>query len=268
MKFTEEFLKNIAAITSTVKLTQEHTRKPVGELENFIYSNGSLLVHTPQDVDLKGQGISPVFEMNLLDQGEYYLAVDGVLKEAGLTKTPRNHILYNNITTTLKPTEGAGEDDKMGEYDEVLKKALERDQAQQEEIGQLKAQLSSTTQSLKDKQDLEDKIKTLEKEAKDAKKEMEALKTKADAHDNYEKGKKEALITELVGDDEKLKKELETLPYEKLKTLKESKIITQKPKGVGTQGAPGLDDGTQKGGNNHPPTGDEFKAWRKKQNAW
>ncbi len=52
------------------------------------------------------------------------------------------------------------------------------------------------------------------------------------------KEKERELIKELAGDDEELQKELEDMTLEKLEFFKEHKIITQKTKGVGNNGAP------------------------------
>lgn len=259
VKITEDFLRNIAATTSTVELTDEHKKEVIGEIENFTYHDGSLQIQKPTDIDIVDKGISPVFELNLVSYDDHYLAVDGILKSAGLTSTPRNHILYNSI---LNPEE----DGDMGNFDETLRKALEREQEQQEIIGQLKAQLQSASNSLNEKQDLEKKLQDAEKAATDSQKIIDELKKKADAYDDLEKEKKEALIKELVGDDENLGKELEDLSYEKLKFLKESKIINQDPKGVGSRGAPGLnDDGTKK---KKKENEESYEDWRKKQNTW
>jgi len=258
VKITEDFLRNIAAVTSSVELTDEHKKEVIGQIENFTYQDGSLQIQKPEDIDIQDKGISPVFELNLVSYDDHYLAIDGILREAGLTSTPRNHILYNSI---LNPEE----DDDMGDMNETLRKALEREQEQQETIGQLKAQLQSASNSLKEKQDLETKLRDAEKAATDNQKTIDELKKKADAYDNIEKEKKEALIKELVGDDENLGKELEDLSYEKLKFLKESKIINQDPKGVGSRGAPGLnDDGTKK----KKKDDESYEDWRKKQKTW
>jgi hypothetical protein len=259
VKITEDFLRNIAAATSNVKLTDEHKKEVIGQIENFTYQDGSLQIQKPGDIDIQDKGISPVFELNLVSYDDHYLAVDGIIREAGLTSTPRNHILYNSI---LNPNP---EDDNMTEVNETLRKALEREQEQQETIGQLKAQLQSASSSLKEKQELETKLKDAEKEAENGQKKIDDLKKKADAYDELEKEKKEALIKELVGDDEKLGKELEDLPYDKLRFLKESKIINQDPKGVGSKGAPGLnDDGTKKKKKDE----ESYEDWRKKQRTW
>ncbi len=260
VKITEDFLKNIAATTSNVKLTDEHTKGIIGQIENFTYQDESLQIQKPGDIDIQDKGISPVFELNLVSYDDYYLAVDGIIREAGLTSTPRNQILYNSI---LNPNP---EDDNMTEVNETLRKALEREQEQQEIIGQLKAQLQSASSSLKEKQELETKLKDAEKEAENGQKKIDDLKKKADAYDELEKEKKEALIKELVGDDEKLGKELEELSYDKLRFLKESKIINQDPKGVGAKGAPGLnDDGTKKDKKDEE---ESYEEWRKKQRTW
>lgn len=241
-------------------MTDEHTTKVIGMVDTFVYRDGSLQVKPPEGLDLKGKGISPVFdEMNLAEYDEYYLPITGYLKEVGLTATPRSHILYNSIK---KPEE----DDNLGDKSEVLERALEKQQEQQEEIGILKSKLKSANKTVEEKQKLEKDLKDLEKEKKDNEKKIKDLEDKAKKYDELEGKKKEKLIKELAGDDEELKKELEDMPLEKLQFFKEHKIITQKPKGVPTGGAPGLDDdGTQTPGDDKPG---DFAEIRKKKKRW
>jgi len=253
-------LKEIAATTSGLEVTDEHTKKVIAELDNFVYKDGSLQVKPPKDLDLKDKGISPVFDdLNLVEYDEYYLPITGYLKEVGLTTTPRSHILYNSIE---KPEE----DDNLGDKSEVLEKALEKQQEQQEEIGILKSKLKSANKTVEEKQKLEKDLKDLEKEKKDNEKKIKDLEDKAKKYDKLEGKKKEKLIKELAGDDEELKKELEDMSLEKLEFFKEHKIITQKPKGVAAGGAPGHDDdGTKKKEKDEP---EDFMEIRKKKKGW
>lgn len=241
-------------------MTDEHDKEVIGELENFVYLDGTLQVQPPENLEIKDKGISPVFDdMNLVEYDEFYLPISGYLKEVGLTATPRSHILYNSI----KKSE---EDDNLGDKSEVLEAALKKQQEQQEEIGVLKSKLKTSNKSVEEKQELEKKLKEAEKEKKETEKEIKAYKEKAEKYDAIEKKKKEELIKELAGDDEELQKELEDMTLEKLEFFKEHKIITQKPKGVGNNGAPGLDDdGTQTPGDDKP---EDFMELRKKKKRW
>jgi DNA repair exonuclease SbcCD ATPase subunit len=260
VKFTEEFLKEIAATTGSVDVTDEHTKKVLSRVYNFVYKDGSLQVKPPKNLDLKDKGLSPVFDgLNLVEYDKYYLPISGYLKEVGLTATPRSHILYNSIE---KPKE----DDNLGDKSEVLEKALEKQQEQQEEIGILKSKLNSANKTVEEKQKLEKELKELEKEKKDNEKKIEDLEEKAKKYDKIEAKEKEELIKELAGEDEELKKELEDMPLEKLKFFKEHKIITQKPKGAAAGGAPGHDDdGTKPPGKEDPV---KFSEIRKKKKRW
>ncbi len=239
-------------------MTDEHDKKVIAEIDNFVYKDGILQVKPPEGLDLKGKGLSPVFDIDLIEYDEYYLPLPGVLTEVGLTKTPRHHILYNSIK---KP-----EDDNLGDKSEVLEKALEKQQEQQEEIGILKSQLKNANKTVEEKKQLEQDLKEAEKKEKESTKEIEDLKKKAEKYDNIEKKKKEKLVKELAGDDEELKNELEDMSLEKLEFFKEHKIITQKPKGVASPGAPGSDDeGTNPPGEDDPV---DFMKIRKKKKRW
>lgn len=240
-------------------MTDEHDKKVIGELENFVYKDGNLQVKPPEGLELKNKGLSPVFkDLDLVEYDDYFLPISGYLKEVGLTTSPRTYILYNSIK---KP-----EDDNLGDKSEVLEAALKKQQEQQEEIGILKSQLKNANKSVEDKKELENKIKELENKEKESEKEIKNLKTKAENYDKIENKKKEELVKELAGEDEELKTKLEEMSLENLEFFKEHKIITQKPKGVGNNGAPGLDDdGTQTPGDDKP---EDFMELRKKKKRW
>lgn len=229
-------------------------------MENFVYKDGILQVKPPEGLELKNKGLSPLFkDLDLVEYDDYFLPISGYLEEVGLTTSPRTYILYNSI----KKSE---EDDNLGDKSEVLEAALKKQQEQQEEIGVLKSKLKTSNKSVEEKQELEKKLKEAEKEKKETEKEIKAYKEKAEKYDAIEKKKKEELIKELAGDDEELQKELEDMHLEKLEFFKEHKIITQKPKGVGSNGAPGLDDdGTQTPGDDKP---EDFMELRKKKKRW
>jgi DNA repair exonuclease SbcCD ATPase subunit len=241
-------------------VTDEHDKKVIAEVDNFVYKDGALQVKPPEGVDLKDKGISPLFDgMDLVEYDEYYLPIDGYLESVGLTATPRTYILYNSIK---KPEE----DDNLGDKSEVLEKALEKQQEQQEEIGILKSKLKSANKTVEEKQQLEKDLKEAEKKQKENEDKIKDLEDKAKKYDEFEGKKKEKLIKELAGDDEELKTELEDMTLDKLEFFKEHKIITQKPKGVPTGGAPGLDDdGTQTPGDDKPG---DFAEIRKKKKRW
>jgi DNA repair exonuclease SbcCD ATPase subunit len=241
-------------------VTDEHDKKVIAEVDNFVYKDGALQVKPPEGVDLKDKGISPLFDgMDLVEYDEYYLPIDGYLESVGLTATPRTYILYNSIK---KPEE----DDNLGDKSEVLEKALEKQQEQQEEIGILKSKLKSANKTVEEKQQLEKDLKEAEKKQKENEDKIKDLEDKAKKYDELEGQKKETLIKELAGDDEELKKELEDMSLEKLEFFKEHKIITQKPKGVAAGGAPGHDDdGTKKKEKDEP---EDFMEIRKKKKGW
>lgn len=262
IKYTDEDLKLIAASTSKVDVTDEHTKKVLSHAANFIYKDGQLWVEDLEDLDYKSKGLSPEFLMNLVDRGEYYKPQDIQLKKLGLTPKPRSHVIYNSI---IDKKEDKKEGENMGD-DEVYKKAVETLNDKQEEIGRLKAQIKSSDKSLKEKKQLEDDLKEAKKKLKETNEELDKLKDKAANYDKHVKDKKDVLIKELVGEDEELAKEFEDFSYEKLKILKEKKIINQEPRGVGNNGAPG-EDGDGTGGDN-TPDGDDFLKWRKKQKRW
>lgn len=261
VKFTDEILRDIAAQTSVVELTDEHTKNVLGSLENFVFIDGELHVKPPDNTDIKDKGISPVFKMDLKDMGEYYSPISPLLVNAGLTDKPRTKIFYNNIIEK-------DEDHNMVENNDVLEKAVAENQSLKEEIGVLKAQAKSAGKTVEEKEALEEKIKALEKDSKDKEDEIGSLKSKAEEYDKIQATKKEEIIKELAGEDEETLEELKDLPLNKLEFLKNKKIITQKPKGVGSEGAPGEnDDGLQRE-NDKTLTQEEFDKIKKEEGVF
>lgn len=256
IKFTEENLREIAAITSDVELTEEHSENIIGSLENFVFKNNLLHVKPPDDIDIKNMGISPVFEMDLKNMGDYFLPVNPVLSKAGLTRKPRSKIFYNSIIDNI-------EDDNMSETMEQLIK--ERKEAQ-DEVAVLKSQLKSVGKTADEKENLEKDLKSKEKEVEDKENEIQSLKDKAEKYDKIQGEIDDKNIDKIAGNDDEFKKHLkENFSSDQIKFMAEKKIITQPPKGVGSGDAPGLDDdGT------HVPEDEKesYEDWKKKNNVW
>ena len=95
--YKEDFLKQIADDVQTVNITKEHSNEIVSSLSNLKYVNGVLYAERPSDIDITGNGLSPVFDCDLVDMGDYYEPRNFTMTSVGLTKNPRSNILYNSI---------------------------------------------------------------------------------------------------------------------------------------------------------------------------
>ena len=246
VKFTVDDLKEIASRNAYSDVTVEHTDEVISTIGNFIVDKGLLKTDKPKDLDLKGMGLSPLFEIDsLIDMGEYYKPQGIKMPKIGLTKTPRTQILYNSVQVPN------GEDKKVMTEDTELRKALKRNEELQQEIGVYKSQIDQLKRSNKKYKKEIDEFEESDSSISKLKEENEALKRKADALDTYIAGEKAELIHELAGDNENLAKEYENIPVEHLRVFKKNMGTAKTPRGVSATQTH-VDDG-----NDVPPQEDE-----------
>lgn len=227
VKFTVDDLIEIAGRNAYSDVTVEHTDEVISTIGNFIVDNGLLKTDKPKDLDLKGMGLSPLFEIDsLIDMGEYYKPQGIKMPRIGLTKTPRTQILYNSVQVPNS------EENKVMTEDTELRKALKRNEELQQEIGVYKSQIDQLKRSNKKYKKEIDEFEESDSNISKLKEENEALKRKADALDTYVAGEKAELIRELAGDNENLAREYEDIPIEHLRVFKKNMGTAKSPRGV------------------------------------
>ena len=131
--YKEKFLEQIANDTEKVDVTMEHSDEIIGSLSNLQYINGVLYADAPQGIDITGNGLSPVFNCDLVDMGTYYEPINYNMTSIGITKNPRSNILYNSIEKEM--------DKVSDELRAMLDRKEETIAEQREEIGILKKQM-------------------------------------------------------------------------------------------------------------------------------
>ena len=223
VRYTVKDLENVAKKTSAINITDEHSSKVLGVLSNFIVEDGVLKADAPEGFDLNGMGLSPVFDTELVDMGDYYSISNISMGEIGLTKTPRNNILYNTITST---------DTEVNMGESALEKVIREKDELQKRIGVLESTEKQYKRMLKQQEEEIKKIKESDSDKDDLIKENKALKEKAEAFDVINKARKEELIQDIVGDDDKLAKEYEELSVETLDLIKRTMKVSSPQKGV------------------------------------
>ena len=236
VKFTVKELMEIASRNAHADITREHSDEVIGSISNFIVDNGLLLSDKPSDIDLKGMGLSPLFEIDsLVDMGEYYSPQGIHMPKIGYTDSPRTQILYNSVKSN------GGEQGVMTE-DTELRKALKRNEELQQEIGVYKSQIEQLKRSNKKYKKEIDDFQESDSSIARLKEENEALKMKADALDTYIAGEKAELIHELAGDNKTLAEEYEKVPIEHLRLFKDNLNNSSAPRGI-TPNQTHVDDG-------------------------
>ena len=235
VRYTVKDLQNVASKTSSIDITEEHSKKVLGVLSNFIVEDGLLKAEEPDGFDLKGYGLSPVFDTELIDMGDYYSISSISMGEIGLTTNPRNRILYNSISTTSTEI-----GDNMGES--ALEKVIREKEELQKQIGvyensekQYKRMIKQHEEEIKNIKESYSDVEKLEKENK-------ALKEKADAYDVLVESKKADMISEIVGDDDKLAAEYESFSISQLESVLKTRKTSSPQRGVDPNDYP-VDEG-------------------------
>jgi hypothetical protein len=233
--YKENFLKQIASDTQSVDVTDEHSNSILGSLSNFKYENGVLYANKPSDIDITGNGFSPVFDCDLVDMGDYYEPRNFTMTSVGLTKNPRSNILYNSIT------------EEMDKVSDELRAMLDRKEEtiaeQREEIGILKKQMEELREKSKSSDETLNEFKALQKQFDELKANAETYKADSDRLREQEAKAKEKLIKEIVGDDTKGMEMFQKFSVEELEHMKNTKIVTEPIKAVGSQSVDTITDG-------------------------
>ena len=264
VRFSEEFLMKLADDTDKVDVTKEHSDEVIGSLSNLQYKDGVLYAEKPSDIDITGNGLSPVFTCDFVDMGTYYEPINYVMNSVGVTKTPRNNIIYNSI-------ESKGDGKVSDELRQLLDKKEETIAEQREEIGVLKKQMEELREKSKANNETLNEFKKLQKEYDELKVNVETYKADSIRLHEQEAKTKNELIKEIVGDDEKGLEMFQKFTVEELEHMKNSKIITEPPKAVGSGSVETITDGDA----DDTPKDDVdeysieyFEKWEKENTHW
>lgn len=233
--YKEDFLKQIADDVQTANITKGHSNEIISSLSNLKYVNGGLYANKPTDIDITGYGLSPVFDCDLVDMGDYYEPRNFTMTSVGLTKNPRSNILYNSIEKEM--------DKVSDELRAMLDKKEEVISEQREEIGILKKQMEELREKSKSSDETLNEFKALQKQFDELKANAETYKADSDRLKEQEAKAKEKLIKEIVGDDAKGIEMFQKFSVEELEHMKNTKIVTEPVRAVGSQSVDTITDG-------------------------
>ena len=262
--YKENFLEQLANDTEMVDVTREHSDEIIGSLSNFKYEDGVLYADAPSGLDITGNGLSPVFNCDLVDMGTYYEPINYNMTSIGITKNPRSNILYNSIT------------EEMDKVSDELRAMLDRKEEtiaeQREEIGILKKQMEELREKSKSSDETLNEFKALQKQFDELKANAETYKADSDRLREQEAKAKEKLIKEIVGDDTKGMEMFQKFSVEELEHMKNTKIVTEPVKAVGSQSVDTITDGDA----DDIPKEDQvdeysqeyFEKWEKENTHW
>ena len=260
--YKEKFLEQLANDTERVDVTREHSDEIIGSLSNFKYEDGVLYADAPTGLDITGNGLSPVFNCDLVDMGTYYEPINYNMTSIGITKNPRSNILYNSIEKEM--------DKVSDELRAMLDRKEETIAEQREEIGILKKQMEELREKSKSSDETLNEFKALQKQFDELKANAETYKADSDRLREQEAKAKEKLIKEIVGDDTKGMEMFQKFSVEELEHMKNTKIVTEPVKAVGSQSVDTITDGDDipKEDQVDEYSQEYFEKWERENTHW
>lgn len=233
--YTDSFLKEIAESTygCSLELTHGESKQDIiGHTTDFEFVDGELKGLVSSEKSDEGLGYSPEFAVNFRDLGDKYEAIDGKLLRIILTDTPRSKILCNSIK--------GGSDNMSDETIKVLNGQI-KDLNQQ--IAQKDATIKANKKKIDEYDELLEKVSKLEQENSDYKAQIDGLKPKADAYQQFEDAQRQDLLQKAFGDNEDMKKSFAEAPLSQLEGLVKYKETNKPAKGVGAGAGEGQGEG-------------------------
>lgn len=229
VRFTEEFLKEIANSTYKVPLVNKHYGATLADVSNLSFDNNTLEVDVPEE--FSKSKYSPSFDnLTLTDEGEYYLATAGYLVE---------------VATNVKPRLDNGEDggSNMADNDktnEFLAKEVER---LNKEIAKKDLKLDANKEKLEKFDEMDKELQELREWKETNSKLIEEQKPIIEKYNAYQEKHREELLEKASKGNKEVKEKLQNLRTEDLETIISLEVEEQPAKGAGAGNAPGLNEG-------------------------
>ena len=229
VRFTEEFLKEIANSTYKVPLVNKHYGATLADVSNLSFDNNTLEVDVPEE--FSKSKYSPSFDnLTLTDEGEYYLATSGYLVE---------------VATNVKPRLDNGEDggSNMADNDktnEFLAKEVER---LNKEIAKKDLKLDANKEKLEKFDEMDKELQELREWKETNSKLIEEQKPIIEKYNAYQEKHREELLEKASKGNKEVKEKLQNLRTEDLETIISLEVEEQPARGAGASNAPGLNEG-------------------------
>lgn len=224
VRYTAEFLRELAMNTDEVKIVNGHTGEEIGKVTDIGFRDGWLVGNVPSNIKETGRGLSPLFDAYLLEGNDIDLAQDGEIKHFALVDNPKSQLLFN---------EQKGTGDKMTENKGIEEILTNRIKELERELAVANNQLESNKKKLEQYNELEKEVKDLRKANSEYETQIESNKDKANKWDEYVTDKKASLVDEIAGEDSTMREEIKDWDIDKLNFLLEHKNVSTDPKGVG-----------------------------------
>ena len=163
VKWTSDDLRQIAEnYRGGIPLTSEHDKVYIGIGNNIVFEEdkGKLFIDLPDELDMKGKGLSPKVDVLLKDNGDSFGIDTMNLIDVGVTKNPRKITLLNSEITGETGEAGETANPKPPEVENqdanvATNLLLEKLKGKDAEIGKLQDEITT----LKKESKKYDKIK-------------------------------------------------------------------------------------------------------------
>jgi len=234
VKYTEDFLKEIASSTVMSNLVDSHYGKTIGQVSNLSLTNGELFLEVPEE--FQDSKFSPSFEdLDLVEEDDFFLATKGSLVEVAITNVPR---LDNSDEGGSNMSE-EGEGSKL--TNEYLAKEVER---LNKEIAKKDLQIERNKEKLDKYDELEKEVKTLRESEENNKKLLDEQKPIVESFKKFQEEEHEKLLETASAGNAELKEKYAHFSNDDLKLIIDTHVEDQPAKGAGANNAPGLNEGS------------------------
>lgn len=242
VRFTEEFLQELAAHSVGAKLVkEEHHGEAIGNVTNLTFNDGALWADISTAEALDNLKYSPSYDSLLVDNGDHWLATKGKLLEVALTSNPRKAILNNTADTGGSQMGDNNTNDGTIEFFQKEVKRLQQENNKLEfKAKQYEEKLGKIDEYEKELEELRAWKETNEKVIAEQKPIIEQYK--ADKEKQHEE-----LLEKASQGNAEVKEQLKNCDNETLETIINLHTTEQPPQGVGAGNAPGLNEGNGEG---------------------
>lgn len=238
VRYTEEFLKELASHTVGAKLVKDkHRGEAIGNVTNITFTDGALWADVSTGEALDNMKYSPSYDSTLVDNGDHWVATEGKLLEIALTSEPRRAILNNTADKGGSQMSNENNSDGTIEFFQKEVKRLQQENNKLEfKAKQYEEKLGKVEEYEKELEKLRAWKETNEKVLAEQKPIIEQYK--ADKEKQHEE-----LLEKASNGNAEVKEQLKNCDNETLETIINLHTTEQPPVGVGAGNAPGLNEG-------------------------
>ena len=227
VKYTEDFLKQIASRTINTKIVDGHYGKTIGNMTNFTFTDGALFVDANSSQSL--QKFSPSFDnLTLVDEGDYFVATGGTIVE---------------VASTVKPRLDNSENGGSNMSEETIKVLNQQVKDLNKQLAIAENKNKANEEKLAKFDEMEKELSKLRETNEANSKLLEEQKPIIDKFNEMEEKRHEELLDVVSRGNPELKEAYKDFKTDDLQTIANTYIEDQPPKGVGADNAPGLNEG-------------------------